>query len=267
MGHLCSIMAEYVKKVFTTDDRPNFRARQRKFQKSRNAEKDYAKKLRSIAKQVGHIVEGFAPQGIVRDREALLKALNQYADMITPWARAVAARMLDDIKRRDAGMWQAMSKEIGQSLKEEIEKADTGRIMAVTLENQVALITSLPREAARRVHKLTLEGLADSTRASEIAKEIMASGEVTKSRANLIARTEVARTASELTMARAQSAGITHYIWRTSGDADVRESHKKMNGKVIPFDQPPEVEPGKRYHAGEFPNCRCYIQPVIPEKD
>ena len=163
-------------------------------------------------------------------------------------------------------MWMEMSNEIGRGLREEIEKADTGQILKVALEAQVHLITSLPREAAQRVHKLTLESLVDSTRTSEIAKEIARSGEVTKSRANLIARTEVARTAAELTQARATAVGVTHYIWRTSGDADVRESHKHMNGKVIEYAKLPEVEPGKFYHAGEFPNCRCYAEVIIPEE-
>jgi SPP1 gp7 family putative phage head morphogenesis protein len=251
----------------TADRRPNYRARQQRFQKSRKAELDYAKKLRSIAKQVGVIVNGFAPNGVVRSSDQLVKALNAYAAMIEPWARAVAKRMLDDIARRDASMWSDMGIDIGRNLREEIENSDTGQIMRASLEAQVHLITSLPKEAAQRVHKLTLEGLVDSTRASEISKEIMKSGEVTKSRANLIARTEVARTASELTASRSTKVGITHYVWRTSGDSDVRESHKHMNGKVVEFKKPPEVEPGKYYHAGQFPNCRCYMEPIIPDEE
>jgi len=252
----------------TADEAPrSFRARQQRFQRSRKAELEYARKLRSIAKQVGNIVSGLAPNGVVKNREQLIKALNAYAAMIEPWARSVAQRMIDDIARRDLTMWSDMGIDIGRNLRDEIENGDTGEILRASLEAQVHLITSLPREAAQRVHKLTLEGLVDSTRAAEISKEIMRSGEVTKSRANLIARTEVARTASELTASRSTKIGITHYVWRTSGDSDVRESHKHMNGKVIEFKVPPEVEPGKYYHAGQFPNCRCYMEPVIPEEE
>jgi SPP1 gp7 family putative phage head morphogenesis protein len=252
--------------VDRAERRVDFKRAQQRFQKSRRAEVDYARKLRSIAQQVGVIVRGFAPDGHVHDRAALTDALNRYADAITPWARAVASRMLNDVKRRDAAMWGDLGDELGRNLKREMESAPLGVAMSQALEEQVALITSLPREAARRVHDITMLMLSDSTRASELAKEIMRSGEVTKSRATLIARTEVARTATELTKVRSQAAGVTHYVWRTSGDADVRESHKKMNGKVIAFDQPPEVEPGKHYHAGQFPNCRCYPEPIIPEE-
>jgi SPP1 gp7 family putative phage head morphogenesis protein len=102
-------------------------------------------------------------------------------------------------------------------------------------------------------------------RASEIQKDILETGKVTESRAKLIARTEIARTAAGLTMARAKFVGSTHYVWRTSDDPDVRSSHKKMNGAVIPWDSPPQVEPGKRYHAGMFPNCRCYPEPILTD--
>lgn len=132
------------------------------------------------------------------------------------------------------------------------------------LAEQVALIKSLPIEAAQRVHALTIEGLENGTRAAEIAKEIRRSGEVSESRANLIARTEVSRTASALTQARAQHIGSEGYIWRTSGDSDVRHSHAQMNGRFVRWDSPPTLD-GMTGHAGEYPNCRCYPEPVIPE--
>ena len=67
----------------------------------------------------------------------------------------------------------------------------------------------------------------------------------------MIAKTEVARTASALTMARATHIGATHYYWRTSSDADVRKSHKKMNGKIIEWANPPKVDENvEPYHAG-----------------
>jgi len=252
----------------TADRKPkNFRLAQQRFLKSRKAEIEYARKLRSIAKQVGHIVQGFAPNGIVGNQEALLSSLKKYAEMITPWAKVVAKRMLDDIARRDESMWSEMGESIGRNLKAEVMMTPTGGLMAEALNEQVKLITSLPLEAGERVHGLILMGMSDSTRAKQVAEDIMATGQVTKGRANLIARTEVSRVATELTKARATQAGITHYIWKTAGDSDVRSSHKHMNNKVVAFNDPPEVEPGKFYHAGSFPNCRCYVQPVIPDED
>lgn len=109
--------------------------------------------------------------------------------------------------------------------------APTGETMRALMAEQVGLIRSIPLEAAERVHRLTIEALEDGTRAAAISKEIQRSGEVAKSRADLIARTEVSRAATSLTEARALAVGSTHYIWRTSGDSDVRPGHRAMEGR------------------------------------
>jgi SPP1 gp7 family putative phage head morphogenesis protein len=102
-------------------------------------------------------------------------------------------------------------------------------------------------------------------RADEVAAELARSGEVTEGRATLIARTEIAKANSALTQARAEYVGASHYIWRTAEDGDVRESHAAMNGKIFRFDDPPYVEGEGNHGPGEFPNCRCFAEPIIPE--
>ncbi|MNT45662.1 Phage Mu protein F like protein [compost metagenome] len=184
--------------------------------------------------------------------------------MLESWAVQTASNMLMDVALRDEKTWKEHARDLSRGLREEIKTAPTGKVMQQMLSEQVDLIKSIPREAAERVHRLTLEGIENSTRASEISKEIQRSGEVAKSRADLIARTEVSRTASTLTQARAQHIGSDGYIWRTSGDSDVRHSHKVMEGKFVRWDEPPTLD-GMRGHAGCFPNCRCYPEPVIPE--
>ena len=118
----------------------------------------------------------------------------------------------------------------------------SGRVMQQLLAEQVTLIQSIPLEAAQRVHRLTLEGVENSTRASEIAKEILRTEEVTTSRAVLIARTETARTAATLTQARAEHIGADSYIWRTSGDSTVRSDHRALNGKIFQWNNPPVAD-------------------------
>lgn len=239
-------------------------AKQR-FAYAQRLEKEYLRALRQVVNQVDAIVKGMAPEGKVQDLQALQNMLNRYAETIRPWAKSVASRMITQVAQRDKTAWIRLGKEMGRSLREEIETAQTGTMLKDLLNEQVSLITSLPIEAGQRVHKLTLQGLSDSTRASEIAKEIYATGSVTMSRAKLIARTEVARTASGLTMSRAQHVGATHYIWRTAGDSDVRKSHKEMNGKVVAYSEEPTLSDDTKTHAGMIFNCRCYMEPIIPE--
>ena len=82
-------------------------------------------------------------------------------------------------------------------------------------------------------------------------------------RANTIARTEISRAASVFVQSRAENLGSEGYTWRTSGDIDVRPSHKEMNGKFVYWNKPPTLD-RMTGHAGCLPNCRCYPDPVIP---
>ena len=185
-------------------------ARER-FAHSHRLELDYLRRLRQVVRQVDDMVKMSAPRGEVKDLAALQQMLRKYSEAITPWARSVAERMLENIQRKDELSWSRFGKDIGRSLRKEIQHAPTGEVLRSFLNEQVTLITSLPLDAAQRVHKLTLEGMTQGTRANEIAREILRTGDVLESRAKLIARTEVARTASALTMARAQFVGCQAY--------------------------------------------------------
>lgn len=233
-------------------------------QRARRAERQYGINLRKVARFVGDIVKQWT-NGTIEDASRIGEALNLYAKAITPWAGAVATRMIAEVNQRDRVAWREQSAHLSRALRDEIENAPTGQVMRGLLDDQVSLIISLPTEAAQRVHRLTTEGMLQGTRSSEIAKEIMRTGEVTEARAKLIARTEVGRTATALTQARAQSVGSVAYIWRTAGDAQVRPSHKAMNGQVVRWDDPPTLDKLKG-HAGAVPNCRCIPLPILPEE-
>lgn len=243
-------------------------ASKQRFLRARKAEAKYARQLRTVARQVGNIVKQFAPKGIVVNSAQLNNVLHKYADLVKLWAPAAAESMLTEVAQRDAAAWTQLSREIGQELRKEIMRAPTGKLMRKLLDEQVVLITSLPIQAASRVHELTIRALSDSTRASEVAQEILKTGQVTESRANLIARTEVARTASLLTEARATHVESPGYFWRTAGDSDVRPEHRILSGKFIRWDEPPVAgSNGERAHAGQIYNCRCYPEVVLPEPE
>jgi SPP1 gp7 family putative phage head morphogenesis protein len=234
------------------------------FIRAKKLERNYAARLRKIAGHIGDIVNGFNVQDLP-GAQMLQAVLNRYAATLTPWAEAVANRMVTEVAARDERAWIRVSQQMGQALRREIATAPTGEAMRTAMAAQVKLITSLPTEAGQRVHDLVIAGISEGRRAEDVAKEIARSGEVSDARARLIARTEVSRTATMLTQARAQHIGSTHYIWRTAGDSDVRPTHKALNGKTIAWNDPPECDPGYRAHAGAIFNCRCYCEPIIPE--
>lgn len=229
----------------------------------RKIEREYSRSLRRVADQVGLLIGAFKDF----DYQTSLRisdSLRRYADVLTVWATETAKNMMSQVERKDKSMWMEISKDLSKGLQDEIKNAPTGQIMKELLDERVTLIKSIPLAAAERVHKLAIEATEGGLRASEVAEKIKKSTQVSTSKANTIARTEVSSASSALTEARALHIGSEGYIWRTTGDSDVRDSHKDMNGKFVRWDSPPTLDK-MTGHAGRFPNCRCYPEPVLPE--
>lgn len=259
-------MATVTKTRDDISDREQRKRARERFQLAERLEREYMRSLRLLTRQIDHMVKGMMPRGGIKNSAQLQSMLRQYAKTVEPWARSVAEKIFLRVSRKDEAAWAKLGKEMGRSLRKELNSVPRQQFIEEFLAEQVRLITSLPVEAAERVHQLTQEAMIHGTRADVVAKQILETGKVTESRARLIARTEIARTASGITIERAKQVGSTHYIWRTSGDSDVRESHKKLDGKIFAFAEPPEVDPGQKYHAGMFPNCRCYVEPIIVDE-
>jgi len=86
--------------------------------------------------------------------------------------------------------------------------------------------------------------------------------QATDSRAETIARTEIAHFNTELNKTRQVDLGATEYIWRTMNDSKVRDSHAALDGQQFSWLGDGDPEEG---HPGETPNCRCFPEPVISE--
>ena len=236
-----------------------------KFSVSRTAERRFGVELRKVARVIGAMINAHIDGPAIRDQKKLAEALAAYSDALGPWAERVVGNILKDVNRANKKSWESTSARIGAQLKRTMEETAVGDVMKLIQRRQVELIKSLPIEAGLRAQKLSQEAVMGGKRADEVAAELARSGEVTESRATLIARTEIAKANSALTQARAQYVGATHYIWRTAEDGDVRDSHAEMNGKVFRFDDPPYVEGEGNHGPGEFPNCRCFAEPIIPK--
>ena len=239
-------------------------ARER-FLAGRKAETQYANRLRQVAKQIDVIVRGIAPDGILSDATLLRGLLERYAEILTPWGEIVAERMIADVSKRDAAAWAAHGRLISQGLRKEIEGAPIGIAFQRYKAEQVKAIRSIPLDAAERLHKLSIEAFTGGKRASEVAQQILESGNVARSHAMMLARTGVSGTATALTRARAEFVGSDGYIWRTARDGDVRKSHREMEGRFVPWNDPPTLD-GFKGHCGEFANCRCFPEVVLPER-
>lgn len=241
------------------------RKQRERFLRARNAEHQYSRALRKIAGHCGDLVAVMAERGLGAEVLAAIRgALEKYADTISPWARAVATRMLEDVSRRDQRAWFETAEQMGRSIRAEIRSAPTGEVTRQLLADQVDLITSLPRDAAERVHRLAQQAISTGMRPKELAQKIFETGRVTRGRAMLIARTETSRAATTFTQARAVAVGSEGYFWETVGDADCRPSHRAMQGKFVYWSRPPTLDK-MTGHAGCLPNCRCWTRVEVPD--
>lgn len=243
--------------------KPETRAERRTWAHVRRAEFAYGRDLRAVARQISWLLRGLGQE----PPDVLIRALEMYSETIGSWAAAAAGRMLADVSRRDEAMWNTLARSMSRSLREELQTFPTGELFRALQADQVKLIKSLPLEAAKKVHAITEEArVATAKRAAQLADQINNLGSITESRAMLIARTETARTASNIVQARAQYVGSEGYIWRSSGDVDVRPVHQKLNGTYHKWSEPPiaDVRP-IRAHPGCIFNCRCFAEPILPD--
>ena len=255
-------------------------ARGAHFLRTQNAHRSYGAQLRALAKQIARIIEHFAPDDPDAawepgDTLRLERAMGDYARAIEPWVRRTTWRMLQEVARRDKAAWDKYTAGMAKELRREIATTPIGDTLEALLDEQVRLITSLPLEAARRVHEKSLNALNTAARYPEregAIQEALAEAhpDATQrwlvNRARLIARTETARSASVLTQARAMHIGAESYIWKTAGDWKVRPSHKRLNGRTFTWAEPPLSDPPDHHsHPGQIFNCRCVALPIIPE--
>jgi SPP1 gp7 family putative phage head morphogenesis protein len=238
------------------------------FKPSISAETQFARALRWVAKVSGHIVEAHTDGVKIRQPEEMKRALHAYSQLIDPWARRQANKMLVAVAKSNSRAYRRRSKEIGKLLKANVAEREVGETAAKLMTEQVELIKSIPLKAGQRAQELSMRAVYEGKRADQVAEELAASGKVSESDAMLIARTEVARANASITQARAEAAGSLQYRWRNSGDESVREAHKrykgrKLDGQIFSWDSPPTLDDGTTGHPGTFPNCRCYPEPVF----
>lgn len=235
--------------------------------RTRTIERWYTTQLLKVARHIGDIITGIAGGDTVDPTlvaPVIDRAMQDYANLISGWARATAVRMVAQVAKQDEEAWMQRARDMASWLKRELRTTPTGLLMDQLLDEQVRLIKSIPLAAAQRVHKLVQEAQISGVRADTVAAEILRTNDVSASKAQLIARTEVARASSKLTEARARRIGSAGYIWRTSKDSDVRHSHQEMEGVYVDWDVPPTLSDGTTTHAGQIYNCRCFPEPVIP---
>lgn len=127
----------------------------------------------------------------------------------------------------------------------------------------ISLIKDLGTEQVDKLDVLLANAHQAGIRNEELASEVQKILDVGESRAELIARDQILSLNGQMQQIAQTEAGIEEYVWSTSEDERVRDSHQLLDGRTFPWDSPPSPD-GEPVHPGEAINCRCVPVPVIP---
>ena len=197
------------------------------------------------------------------------------SDTFLDFSKRFASTMLTSTNQnvyknwREAVFKSTKSRKLYDNMQAEIHSEVENELQQLMDEN-VMYIKSQPEYVASRLVALANEMVQRGERPEAIKKRMLEMyPHMTASRATLIARTEASKASTGLVQVRAQKLGMNWYMWKTSKDQRVRNSHKHMENVICNYNNPPSPEAliGKKsqgnYNAGEFPNCRCYASVIV----
>lgn len=240
------------------------------FERNKALEQHYRNWLLNIANKVNEIVRNR------NNPDSMISSLRSYSKELSDYARTISKSVVYSMNSDDRATWFSNSLNLSRALKREITTAPVDDLLQQYIEEQYHLITSLPSEAARRIENIVLGNLYKGVmRSKTLAELIYQTGDVTKARARLIARTEISKMSTGLTKVRSEVLGLDWYIWKATHDIRVRDSHKFMHNVVCNWNDPPNPEklyggkqkPYGKYHAGITFNCRCFADPLLRMSD
>lgn len=201
-----------------------------------------AKVFDKIADELGEAIEDF---GFYDKVNAMSKLTNKLS--IKEWEKQVRATL-------------------GIDLLDDYYSGETfQKLLIEWVEENVDLIKTMPNDSLRKIRELTLEGFREGKTITTIVEEIQETYGADRRHAQLIARDQIAKLNSQITRKQMEDAGCDEYVWDTSHDERVRESHRALQGKRCRFDDPPIVDwkTGRKCNPGEDYQCRCVALSVF----
>lgn len=171
--------------------------------------------------------------------------------------RGALGQLADNIDQHSsAALTSSLRPAIGIDVVGDVPKIR--EVSQIFAHNATKLIQSVETKLLSDVEDTVVRAIQQGTHVKQLRKEIQKKFDVSKNRANLIARDQVGKFYSQLTEHRQTDLGIKEYIWSTSLDERVRDTHASLEGQKFSWDNPPSVG-----HPGWDFQCRCEAIPVL----
>lgn len=253
------------------------RRRRRKFPKpgsTAGIERDYARRILRIVDQVWGLTKDLrdAMPGLLRKARGVREDAGE-SDALKRLLEELRAEMQGVISQEEI---EALALEFAERT-ETYQRIQMGRQVQAVLgadvfisnrtlfarlegfaQENAELIKDIGEELTRKVAKSTTRAIQSGTLHPDLAKELENAYGFARNRAKLVARDQVGKLYSALNRDRYRDLGTEKYIWRTSNDERVRDSHQGFNGETYSWHKgSPEG------HPGEPILCRCYAEPIF----
>lgn len=201
----------------------------------------WIEELEDLLAQVLSVVTGVRPEGL-----AAVIGVRRHANDISDHNRRQVQRMVkakygDDYAKAEPWLEQMLR--------------------TWEVEN-LRLIRSIPPQYADKLQGTIVRSINEQQSVTDIVNTIKSTYSQPVNRAELIARDQVGKLHSQLAQARQKAIGVKSYLWRGILDARERPEHRVREGREYDWDNPPWDG-----HPGTPINCRCYGQPVWPDRD
>lgn len=157
-----------------------------------------------------------------------------------------------------------------------VEKEILGDTLAVAIQQNVELITSIKNDFINDIGSNVFTNYKKGFRHGELINEIRERGNVSYSRAKLIARDQTAKVNADFEEERNKKLGFDIYKWKGTADARERDSHRALNNMLCKYSDPTVYsdDEGKTWKkrtsikafigkCGEDYQCRCLAIPYI----
>lgn len=145
-------------------------------------------------------------------------------------------------------------------------------------EDNYTLIVSNARKYVDKINVLTEQAIVNGMSPQKLMREIQKATEgLSEKHCKLLARDQMGKLNGQITQAQMEEVGLEMYVWSTSADDRVRDSHAVMEGLLCRWDDASvcSYDNGKTWvarpadavdlHPGQDIQCRCVGLAFYPE--
>lgn len=196
---------------------------------------------------------------------ALMKKFNGMFSQLAP---GIAEAQVNAIDKASGSAVHASLQEMsgGLSLPTSGITSSMAEVLNASIVENVSLIKSISMEYLSGVQGQVMRSISSGRGLADLVPYLQKHKEITVRRARMIAYDQTRKAYNNLNRGRMEKVGLKKFEWlHTGGSKRPRELHKRLNGQIFSFDDPPVIDEntGERGIPGQAINCRCRMRPVI----